>query len=404
MKSVIKEKKKLFSILFMLLTLGTFAVWGIKFIHDIEGIQSQVFFWNHNDWFMDLFNPVYYSVDKTPYTWGETVARNYFPFAYMIVYPMRWLYPYDMENAITAYEARYSQYSSIAACAFFILSFGMLFYLLYKSSKESEVEKLGILAALFCSSVTLFNLDRGNQQILTSAFLALFILTYRSKKKWLNHVGYIALAMAAALKIYPALFGILLLYEKKYKDAFITILYGFGFAFLPFFWLSGDVVTNFQHFIKVLEDFVELKGVGALGISAPTILNINVNLKVISYLMAVLALISAPTLKSEWKKLMLLTMVLVMTSEQQSFYCLSFLFLPIVLFFNEEHGWGDILYVLGFVLILSPLQYSWSNSAFRFYPRAVCNTVCILIYIALLAESLSGLVKAVNNRKMTGVN
>ena len=126
------SKKNIFWFVFVLATLGAFVIWGIRFICDTEGIQSQIFFADHNDWFMDLFNPVYFSVDKSPYSWGWRPARNYLPFAYMIVYPLRWLYPYDREDAATAYEARYSQYSSIAACAFFIISFGMLFYLLYK--------------------------------------------------------------------------------------------------------------------------------------------------------------------------------------------------------------------------------------------------------------------------------
>ena len=396
------SKKNIFWFVFVLATLGAFVIWGIRFICDTEGIQSQIFFADHNDWFMDLFNPVYFSVDKSPYSWGWRPARNYLPFAYMIVYPLRWLYPYDREDAATAYEARYSQYSSIAACAFFIISFGMLFYLLYKISKESEVKKLGILAALFCSSITLFNLDRGNEQVIATAFLVLFLVTYRSEKKWMNHIGYIGLAMAAALKIYPALFGVLLLYEKKYKDAIFTIIYGLCFAILPFFWLNGGVFNNIRLLRELMEEYAELIRPRGFGLSSPTILMMKGDFGILPYAMAILSLISAPMLKAEWKKLMLLTMVVNMTSGEQSFYCMIFLFLPIVLFFNEEHKWYDIFYVLGFVLILSPIQYSWVGTHIQLYHRAVCNTICILIYAALLSESTACLVKKIFVQKIRG--
>jgi hypothetical protein len=46
-------------------------------------------------------------------------------------------------------------------------------------------------------------------------------------------------AIAAALKLYPAVFGILYLVKKRYKEAGRLIIYGFLFFFVPFVFFQG---------------------------------------------------------------------------------------------------------------------------------------------------------------------
>ena len=62
--------------LFSILTLGLFLFWYVLFARDPNGSQSNVFFSNATDWFMDYFNTVYMTVGKSPYTWGYLPARN----------------------------------------------------------------------------------------------------------------------------------------------------------------------------------------------------------------------------------------------------------------------------------------------------------------------------------------
>ena len=93
--------------LFSILTLGLFLFWYVLFARDPNGSQSNVFFSNATDWFMDYFNTVYMTVGKSPYTWGYLPARNYLPIAYLLLYPASFLFEYDIEDVSTSYDASY---------------------------------------------------------------------------------------------------------------------------------------------------------------------------------------------------------------------------------------------------------------------------------------------------------
>ena len=68
--------------LFSILTLGLFLFWYVLFARDPNGSQSNVFFSNATDWFMDYFNTVYMTVGKsaspitTPKTLPLRLARR----------------------------------------------------------------------------------------------------------------------------------------------------------------------------------------------------------------------------------------------------------------------------------------------------------------------------------------
>lgn len=55
----------------------------------------------------------------------------------------------------------------------------------------------------------------------------------------LRELALICLACAAAMKLYPALFGLLLLSDKKYKEAVRAVIYGIVLLVVPFFFMGG---------------------------------------------------------------------------------------------------------------------------------------------------------------------
>lgn len=148
----------------------------------------------------------------------------------------------------------------------------------------------------------MFSLERGNQIIFAVALASLFLLTYRSKNKLLSHVGCFALATAAVLKIWPCLFGILLIYEKRYKYAIITAIEAILLTILPFFLLNGNVMDNIRLCIEAIIAHAQVYGLddNLLGINARTIFNITLNTRFLSYIMALISLMFAGSLKTEW--------------------------------------------------------------------------------------------------------
>lgn len=79
----------------------------------------------------------------------------------------------------------------------------------------------------------LFTIERGNIIYIAFMFLLFFVVFYRSENRALRELSYAALALSAGIKLYPALFGILLLYDRRWKDALKTCIYGLIAIFLP---------------------------------------------------------------------------------------------------------------------------------------------------------------------------
>ena len=110
-------------------------------------------------------------------------------------------------------------------------------------------------------------------------------------------------------------------------------------------------------------------------------------LQIISYIAAILSLSLAWLWGSSWKRMMLLGLTLVLTSGQQGYYCLMFLFLPIVLFFDEEHTVADVVYAIIFTAVLSPLQRTVYISGVAVSSKAIINFILLALYLLLLAQT-----------------
>ena len=332
----IKEKDTLFKWIFLFAAGLSILIWACLLFGDPEGLQKNVFFQDAKDWFMDFFNTVYYSVGKSPYTWGNPANRNYLPIAYLIVYPFTALYAYAMGNDQSPYLARYTQLNEIAVLLFTGISMLLLLYLLYRACKGSESLRVFTVAVLALCGVSLFSYDRANQIILSTALACAFLMTYRSKKRALNHLGFLCLALSASLKLFPAFLGILLLYDKRYKDALITVFYGLLFAFVPFLWLQGSLAENLTGYVAAVKAHALSYSGGALGLGAPSVLNTIYPsfMTGISLAITLLAVVAAGFQKSEWKRVLTISLTMALASGQQAYYCLLILYYPLVLFLN----------------------------------------------------------------------
>ena len=395
-----KTNTTILFILFALLFSICFVLWLVLFIKNPDGSQRGVFLTDSHDWFMDWFNVVYYSIGKKPYTWGLIEERGLPPLNFLLLYPFSILYDYDVSGWIegeTRYTARYAQLPMVFATAMFIISYLLLFYALSKNSRiRSEHMKFILFSILFFSGINLFCVERGNLQVITAAavFFFVFLCSKEERPKGFDiAIGIFCLGFAAAIKLFPAIMGVLLLYKKRWKQAIITFIIGMLFFLLPFIWLDQPFPEAIMGFFTAIGRHADsYKTIADFGFSTPAIITLTglsyTTLQIIAYCFAILALSLTWLLKSEWKRLMLLSLVLVMTSGQQGYYCLMFLFLPIVLFFGEEHRLIDAGYIFLFVVLLSPLQRTVDFQGVMISSRSVINFALIMLYVVLLAQTL----------------
>jgi len=410
----IKEKRNtdILFLFFILFFCFFFFFWLFLLLRDPTGSQRGILFIDDKDFFMDWFNTVYYASGRTPYTWGVAEDRNYAPIVYMLLYPFTRLYPYDISEGMAGegrYLARYAQLPVVAAVFFLIGSFLMLFYVLYRSSRQRESRRLILLLILFMSGISMNSIERMNIQVLTSALL--FAYVYICDRdllpgKLLTFTGLMCLALPAAFKLFPAIFGILLLYRKHFKEAAAAFILGILTVLLPFLWVDQHFIEAFPAYISGVFRHSSYMTIADFGFSTPMMLELLGGasrdvMQGFALIMLVLSIAGIYFLDSRWKRLALLSLPLILTSGQSGYYCLMFLFLPIVLFFDEEHSPADIIYIIMFVLILSPLQRTAYINGTAVSAKGVINIVLILLNIILVAQAA---VSFIHNKRSSGQN
>lgn len=105
---------------------------ALLFVRNPEGKQRNLLFYNSDDWFMDYFNTLSYIADRNPYDengYGSIENKNYLPMPYMLLYPFSRLDDYVNE---TPAKLRIKQVPIISCFVYLMVSFGILFYLLYE--------------------------------------------------------------------------------------------------------------------------------------------------------------------------------------------------------------------------------------------------------------------------------
>ncbi|MBQ9802158.1 MAG: DUF2029 domain-containing protein [Clostridia bacterium] len=124
---------------------------------------------------------------------------------------------------------------------FTVFSYLCLAFLLQRILRTSRGG--GLLAfALSLSFPMLFLAERGNLLLLALPFLLVFTWWHDAEAPVARECALLCLAVAAALKLYPALFGLVLLAKKRYRAACRAALYAALLFLLPSFAFGGPAL------------------------------------------------------------------------------------------------------------------------------------------------------------------
>lgn len=201
----------------------------------------------YTDWFMDFFNSIRDSAASNVYSERNSIypplAVAFFrllgrmlPYAEVALDPRD---NYDMQKSQSCLMI-YLFYTLIVVIATYRIVYKKAFDGKYESSYDKKTRRI---AAIF-SFLTIFSyplmycMERGNIVSLAVAFTAFFVFFRDSESKAIREISYICLALAAGLKLYPAIFGLLLLFDKKYKEAIRLVVYGILAVVIPFILIS----------------------------------------------------------------------------------------------------------------------------------------------------------------------
>ena len=214
------------------------------------GVYTSILFHDENDTFMDFFNCIY-TFSSNPYIGDE--VTNYPPMAIIIFKILRHAIP-EAQLLIPAKEMRLYQAPMMVFLFYNMFVINILLYTISRKLNTSALNKTLLMILLSFSFPVLFALERGNLINLAFALSVFFCAFYNDESFIKRNMAYIALAIAVSIKIYPAIFGLLVLKEKKIRDTLILVVYGIVAFFAPF-WKFGGINAIYS-FLKGLSGFV----------------------------------------------------------------------------------------------------------------------------------------------------
>jgi hypothetical protein len=277
----------------------------------------------------------------------------------------------------------------------------------YGRRKGGSAEALLFTLCILFSGVGIYTLERGNS-VFNVVVILLFALYLRDEEQpWKREAALWLIAVAAGLKIYPCLFGLLYLLEKRYREAIRLVIYGLVLFFVPFLWFGGlDGFKQFlynQQQIQLLQrnDFltsissVERFLAAELGWSAQPAGWIA---QVLALLFGVAALVCVALIKELWQRCLLLVGIATLVPGWSDEYMALCFAIPAVLFVCRDFKQlrkldGFYAALLGGIFVLLPFGTGFSLHATTSWNMLVCFACVYLIEIVAIADSIRTFVR-----------
>lgn len=332
------------------------------------GAQLNIFFAKTNDLFADFFNVMIYIAEKDVYfnPVNGPQEKIYFPLAYMFM---------RLFSGFADYSSlRLGQVYSItpAMMSFLLYSLGSIFLFFHSLNKISKLNAR--MALVLClSSVFLFTIERGNLILIASACAFYFIAYRDSRKPWQRYLALLLLCISVVLKGYPVVLGLYLLQEKRWNDIMFCTITCLLLAFLPFLYFEHGVdnIPQFFNNVRVsnkvyVNAFYPRYGLNVyvqeffirITKTDTTIYRICVWIaKSVIYLLSLLSVLFFFKQNTQWKKLLMICLIIAWIPANNAFYCGVYFIPALVLFLNQDRfDKRDFVYMILFCLFLNPLQ------------------------------------------------
>lgn len=358
------------------------------------------------EYFYDLYIPANYSADRNVYfnerqPQPKDFPKNYLPLTYMIQY----FFAKTANYLDFGINAIYTDISLITSNLFIIFFSVILFIALYDLKQGGKTIKFLTISALFFSWAYIRAYQIGNIAVVSTVLSVFFLLYHDSKNKFIKEAAFISLAFAGALKIYPLLFGVVLLYDKQYKPVFRIAVYFFILAIAPFLFFTTKehgIIDNILKCAGNIKDFSKTQISYSFQIypnhPVGTGLKNAITLSVMLFkILAVISLVTAYFQNVKWKKIFLLMFAVYYLTSTSGIYYMLLFFVPIVLFLNEKYlSLKNLAYLIFILLILNPYQFpEIAGYSLTGFLRRIS---LILIFLMLFADSVVVSVSALRKK------
>lgn len=315
----------------------------------------------------DYFSDFYYPLSEAfngPYAHGNI----YPPLPSLFYRLMLRLVPYNIASHGGS-AIKESHAGQMVFLFYMLITLLVLFILLMEAKKGSRIEKYIFVFITLFSTPFLFTFERGNIIFVALLFLIAYVFFKDSKNSFVREMALVSLAVSSAIKIYPAIFGLLIIKEKRFKDLLRLVLYGAAAFILPIFFLGGisQFAILFKNIFSTPSSVID-RGVGyavnfqdmarMIGALFGNFGNTPIHIgSILSLVILILGVSSAFFLNSKWKTVTLLSLLMALVPPLSFEYVLIFMIIPLIMFLDreKEDKPSDYLYLFSFIIIFMPL-------------------------------------------------
>jgi len=355
--------------------------------------------------FSDFFHTNDMIADNSPYL---SDTSSYPPFVFMIARIFALFGDYS-----EGYGDMLLQPSAVFSLVLFYImcyaGIALLTIYIMRSHGFGKGVSAAACAVIIYNMPMLFNFERGNYIICALVFSLAFYAFYDSEYKGMREFSYIMLAFAAGIKLYPALFAVLLLRERRICDFLRCAAYSLLVILISFLTIDGGF-SNIPQFFHWLSDFSkDLTDYGynyslasTVGVVAAlfgadvwdlsgTIVSVQTYLP---YIMLVLCAIASLLVRKKWQAMALVSVVIIQFPKISFTYALMFMALPILEFMLEkDKRRRDYLYMALMLISVMPVYFGMALPTIGIIVNQIIISAALIIFeIMLIAE---GIIRAV---------
>jgi len=366
------------SLLALTVGLGLIFAYGLVFYRThFQGVNypRNTLLFNPFDRFQDFFIEAGLGVSRNPYFVSNGYEATYFPLSYFLLY-------------ILGHISK-----NIKVCLVVFLSIFTLYFIWYgfrsfrRGNRNSVLSSL-IKVFIICLGSYPFMccLDRANLECLVFIFVSLFVWAYQERRLG---VAAFLLAVVTSMKLFPGVFILLFLSDRKYRHALQAVAWTLAMTLMSLVFFQGGVAHNIfgvlrgqeiyrtnylidihgLHFNSSFFGVVRLFILGAFASKGGWIPSdvfwrgvvTTYSLAAVLFLGAFSALIYLRKFKF-WEKVCLITLVMLLVPPVSFNYRLIHLFTCLFVFLNdtdEKSGVFPYLVTFLFGLLLIPKDYEF---------------------------------------------
>ncbi len=407
---VLKKTKKLHLFLFIV---GINLVVSLIYLLSTRGASlGNYIVLQGRDRFMDFFNHIRY-VEDPKNTYYVIKDACFPPLAYIFYLFLNRLLPINQAtgthwgtDATGAAFDIVQPYALLLYVVYVAILTILLYHVIIKLCKNMTSSQTLIFAlSIIVSNVFVFWIfERGNSAFIVAILLMAFYLWKDSPNKIKRELAMILLAVAASLKIYPAIFGLLYIAEKRYKEMVRLIIYGVVLFVLPFAFFGGfDAMIQFvknQGMVhsNMWGNMSSIHCACLLYIKDIEIANmVSVILRVLVALLTVSTVLWSRL--DDYKRYYLLCAMMIILPSWNGGYTRAYMLLPLILLLNTEiRSKGEWIYTAIFAVMFSFITYNISISG-NIFGEYVIYLMIYLLTATFLIQGVTDIIRRVRNRR-----